>query len=287
MSATAQGQAQVAQVLNQELCYSSVGAGLQRWVCRGQRAAFRSSLHHWVPGTKLRSSDLAVPPQDRLMKLVCWAWWHFFSFLPFWFGFWRQGSLYGPVVLDLDLKTIPSCGGSTVNTSTERRPRQVDFCKSEASQNYTMKPWAGSCSEDFAPRQCCALTRNRQETGMARRNPRGESGAVLCPGSSSDESPISLSTPQFSTADLYAEGSWTGKESPLSSLTLEAQVPCQIFQVVFLRKGHFDQNKRCPLIVPNISKEKTDPLGNHQFREGSTQQPPATSESKNMRWQKD
>lgn len=97
--------------------------------------------------------------------------------------------------------------GSTVNTSTERRPRQVDFYKSEASQNYTMKPWAGSCSEDFAPRQCCALTRNRQETGMARRNPRGESGAVLCPGSSSDESPISLSTPQFSTADLYAEGS--------------------------------------------------------------------------------
>lgn len=51
------------------------------------------------------------------------------------FLIWRHGSLCGPVVLDLDLKTIPSCGGGIVNTSTERRPRQVDFSKSEASQN--------------------------------------------------------------------------------------------------------------------------------------------------------
>lgn len=138
-----------------------------------------------------------------------------------------------------------------------------------------MKPWAGNCSEDFAPRQCCALTRNRQETGMARRNPRGGSGAVLCPGSSSDEIPISLSTPQFSTAGLYAEGSWTGKESPLSSLTLGAQVPCQIFQVVFLRKGHFDQKcqtsqKKKLTHSETISLKKAQPNNRQQQAKATT-----------------
>lgn len=138
-----------------------------------------------------------------------------------------------------------------------------------------MKPWAGSCSEDFAPRQCCALTRNRQETGMARRNPRGGSGAVLGPGSSSDESPISLSTPQFSTAGLFAEGSWTGKESPLSSLTLGAQVPYQIFQVGFLRKGHFDQKcqtsqKKKLTHSETISLEKAQPNNCQQQAKAST-----------------
>lgn len=71
-----------------------------------------------------------VSDEARLLGMMT-----LFFFPSFLIWFLKTGFSVWPCCTRPGSEDHSSCGGGIVNTSTERRPRQVDFSKSEASQN--------------------------------------------------------------------------------------------------------------------------------------------------------